>query len=215
MNEFGSIFLDKEECVYSVKMFINLDRTDEIGKMKTRLSKINNEIEIFIESETFPQNLVEKSSVTVRKADFVPIIYECVMTVSGRKINLKGEYRKKSVVINMVKDNGKTKTKVSLSNPFYDNSTVIFLLRTVAFGLTDLDSINIVNIKSGNMIRAEIKITGEENVECEIGEFKCIGIRLTLSDYPNVPSQKFLYDIQPPHHLIKNVSGQQIIEIKK
>lgn len=213
-NSIESIFLNEEKCLYSIKMFRGINRIDEIGKMIVHLKKDDDEIEILNETELFLQGIKEITDVKVRKADFLPISYESSIIPNSKDMSIIGEYKKRNLLIRFLSKE-KKKVKIHLPDVYYDNSSMIYLMRAFAFNLINNDNFYVINPKVGSSLLTELKITGEEVVKCELGEFKCIGVKLTISEYPQISSQKFLYNLEEPHYLIKNIADAQIIEIKE
>lgn len=212
---FDSIFLNDEKCAYQMKIFKDTKRIDEIGKMTTVLKKIKNEIEITNELEIFSQGMKEITTVKVGRTNFLPRVYKSYITLPTKNITIIGEYKKSTVEAKMISDQKEKKFKIKLPNNYYDNTTAFYLFRVFAFGLLSQNRFHIVNLNAGQKVLVELKISGEEEVRCDIGEFNCLGIKMKLCEYPQLPIQKFLYDKNAPHCLIKNIAGSKIIELKE
>jgi hypothetical protein len=58
-----------------------------------------------------------------------------------------------------------------------------------------------------------IEITGEETVAVASQNYRCIGLKLVFPDVPQNTFQRFLFNVDHPNILIKNINGPQVIEM--
>lgn len=213
--DFATIFLKEEVASYKIKFFHDIKRVDEIGTITTCLRKMEREIEIQNETEIYAQKLKEKTFVKVKTIDFSPILYESYIDIGQKKIIVIGEYFKNKVELKISSGREHKSLKIDLSDNFYDNASAFYLFRAIALGQLPHNRFYLVNLNAGQKLIVELEKINDEEVRCEMGNFACHAVKMTVPDFSQLPVQKFFYDKNEPHYLIRNIAGPQIIEINK
>jgi hypothetical protein len=211
-----SLFRDYEETEYNIKFFQGMGDIKNIGKIISQMRKKEEEIEILNEIKIFSPEIEERNRIILSKKEFKPLFYESIIETSKEVIQVKGEYKPQKIIVRLFKSQEKRELKIKPPNFVFDNSSVFYILRIFAFNLLeDIRQFYIANLNIGKIVLAEVEPIEEEIIKCRFGEFQCIGIRMKLPEYPNLPYQTFFYRKETPTYLVKSILGKQVVEISE
>lgn len=168
-----------------------------------------------VDNINMPDRPTEESKIILNKNTFRPFSSFIKVSSPTGNASVKCEYgRNKAKIQAKVNDRSK-KLTLSIPQKVVDNYEFLPALRTLDFSRFVKDRIHIVHPLRGFVCEAEIVMRGKGQAEIGLGKFECYRIEADLL-LPNLEQkQVFLISAEAPFHLIKNITGLQVIELTK
>lgn len=209
--DINAFFLENEEAVYNIKLFRSIERIEEIGILTTSIKREKN-FKVVNTAQIFLKDIVEKTVVCLN-SDFQPYFYESHIISPKGNITVTCEFQKNKYIIKVVSLHKVQEVKLPRATNYFENTSAIYLFRLIAFKAIPIKELYIVNLNYATKTFIKVETIEEEITKCNLGEVLCCGVKVSFPEHPSLPVQKFLYKKEKPYYLIKNIAGEQIIEI--
>jgi hypothetical protein len=199
---------------YSVKLFHTIAKVEDIGDLTLITQSENSKLLITLKSEL--KNTYCKEIIHVEKKTYRPIQYFCNVIQAKTKVQLHANYNRNNVKVEVASQSGIQKHILKIAKKdTYDNASIFNIIQAISTGLKSINDFYIINLKSFSIIKVNIKFEEDEEIKINNHNYLCRVVKLSFDNKSPNLSQRFFIQKEYPYILVKNISGNQTIELNR
>lgn len=207
-----STLIDNQKVQYRVRIYRGTNEHADLGEVTHDVTVDGDNAEI--RCETVLQGLKEISAVRLSSRDLGPRSFQSHIETAAATVDVTAEFHNKKVTGLAKTGNGEQQFALNVPAGCHENSSSPYVLRAIALGGIPNSPIHLINLASGTVPRAELRVNKDpEPVETPWITTPCVRVELRLPDVPGLPPQWFSYSADAPNLPVKVVCGPQVMEL--